>query len=392
MSLIDHLDELRVRLIRYVVILMILVLGCYGFRKEILDLIRMPVEGPLERYSQSIKDPLPESPDQAVFKDLDQYDCNCSRSLKTHELSLPQTVQTAPVEVTPDFPLAEPPKVEGLLDQIREGHQIDWTALGDQAIRDFRAIYYSAMGDDKKAATIYQGKENQGPPPEQTYYQDDQGQVLELSCRCVRDNAQAKTAHMVYIGLPELFFAQMKVSMYAALFLSFPFLMIEIWGFAGPALYKDEKLVFWGFGLSTFVFFTGGALFGYFVVFPYGFDFFLSLSQPGEIMPSLAIGEYLDFTIKLFLAFGLIFELPVAVFILARLGIITPMMMVQNSRVALVVVMIVSAVLTPPDPFTMFLMAGPLIVLYIISIGVCFIGLNKKKATLRAQGINPEEL
>ena len=109
-------------------------------------------------------------------------------------------------------------------------------------------------------------------------------------------------------------------------------------------------------------------------------------------MPSLAIGEYLDFTIKLFLAFGLIFELPVAVFILARLGIITPMMMVQNSRVALVVVMIVSAVLTPPDPFTMFLMAGPLIVLYIISIGVCFIGLNKKKATLRAQGINPEEL
>jgi len=182
------------------------------------------------------------------------------------------------------------------------------------------------------------------------------------------------------------------VSMYAALFLSFPFLMIEIWGFAGPALYKDEKLVFWGFGLSTFVFFTGGALFGYFVVFPYGFDFFLSLSQPGEIMPSLAIGEYLDFTIKLFLAFGLIFELPVAVFILARLGIITPMMMVQNSRVALVVVMIVSAVLTPPDPFTMFLMAGPLIVLYIISIGVCFIGLNKKKATLRAQGINPEEL
>lgn len=105
-------------------------------------------------------------------------------------------------------------------------------------------------------------------------------------------------------------------------------------------------------------------------------------------MPSLSVGEYLGFALKLLLAFGCIFELPLATFILARMGVITPEIMVKQARVAILVVFILSAMLTPPDPFTMMLMAGPLILLYIISIGVCFLGVNRQKAAWRAQGLD----
>ena len=108
-------------------------------------------------------------------------------------------------------------------------------------------------------------------------------------------------------------------------------------------------------------------------------------------MPSLSIGEFLSLAIKLLLAFGFIFEMPLATFILARLGILTPGIMVRQARVALLIVFVLSAVLTPPDPFTMMLMAGPLILLYLLSIGVCFVGLNKQKAAQRAQGIEIDD-
>ncbi|NQU65328.1 MAG: twin-arginine translocase subunit TatC, partial [SAR324 cluster bacterium] len=217
-------------------------------------------------------------------------------------------------------------------------------------------------------------------------------ETINLNCQCSVSQPKLDTGStMVYIGLPELFFAQMKVAIFAGFFIAFPYLLIELWGFVGPALYGGEKKIYWIFSIFTYLFFIGGALFGYFVVFPFGFDFFLSLAQPGEIMPSLSIGEYLGFAIKLLLAFGFIFEMPLATFILARLGIVTPGIMIRQARVAVLVVFIISAVLTPPDPFTMMLMAGPLILLYLFSIGVCFLGLNRQKAAQRAQGIEIDD-
>ncbi len=389
MSLMAHLEELRIRVLRFAVVFFVCLLGAYAFRQEILNLIKAPVEEPLARYSHSQS--APAMPGQAEgLLDLDQYHCSCTRSPKAELLTAPAFATESTQGVTPTFPLAEVPhqEVPTSIESLSELLTRKFNEAVDSGVKDFRAFYYSSIGNNQKAAEIYQGEAAPLDPPQS--YKDSDADILELSCRCTKEGAKP-AATMVYIGLPELFFAQMQVSVYAALFLSFPFLLLELWGFVGPALYQDEKIVFWGFGISTFVFFIGGALFGYFVVFPYGFDFFLSLTQPGEIMPSLAIGEYLDFTVKLFLAFGLIFELPVVVFILARLGVLTPKMMIVHGRAAVVIIFIVSAVLTPPDPFTMILMAAPLLVLYLFSIFVCFIGLNKKKATLRSQGINPEE-
>ncbi len=216
---------------------------------------------------------------------------------------------------------------------------------------------------------------------------------MNLTCHCTRSSETVSESHssMVYLGLPELFFAQMKVAIFAGFFLAFPYLLIELWGFAGPALYSDEKKIFWIFSICSYFFFIGGAMFGYFVVFPYGFDFFLSLSPVGEIMSTLSIGEYLSFAIKLLIAFGVIFELPLVVFILARLGVITPELMISQSRIAILIVFIISAVLTPPDPFTMMLMSGPLILLYLLSIGVCFVAVNRKKVSMRQQGIDVDD-
>jgi len=390
MPLISHLDELRVRLLRYMVVLFVILLATYGLRKEILDLIRAPVEGPLQKYSQKAQQKQTKQP--GAFADLDDYSCSCSRSATESQRSPVTRADHGVKEVRADFPAAVVPSLtlEEKAAALKENSPSDWGVFIQESFRDFRVFYYSMIGKEQKAAKLL----HEGSQPEavtQQHYPPKEAGILELNCRCTLDRSQAKEGSMVYLGLPELFFAQMKVAIYSAVFLSFPYLLIELWGFIGPALYKDEKFVYWGFGVSTLVFFTGGASFGYFVVFPFGFDFFLSLTQPGEIMPSLSIGNYLDFTIKLFLAFGLIFELPVAVFILSRLGIITPKLMITQARPAMVIILILSAVLTPPDPFTMMLMAAPLAGLYLFSILVCFFGLNKKKAALRAQGINPEE-
>ncbi len=404
MSLISHLDELRVRLLRYAVVFFVCLLACYGFRKEIVDIVRAPVEGPLQKYSQlgGAQAGTAKGPNQKAEKQGPSYlnglDCSCLPALENSQLHPAVTATTATEDVSPSIPLAE-----AGVDGEFTGGQVEETKLEqltdiknqfEEVVRDFKAFYLSMSGREREAALVYQGEgEATGSGSASAQPQAGpqfQSEVIKLDCTC-RTKEQKPKAHMVYIGLPELFFAQMKAAIYAAVFFSFPYLIIEIWGFIGPALYRSEKQVFWWFAICTYIFFTGGSLFGYFVVFPFGFDFFLSLSQPGEIMPSLSIGDYLDFTIKLFLAFGTIFELPLAVFVLSRFGLVTPKLMISQARFSLVVILILSAVLTPPDPFTMMLMALPLMSLYILSIGVSFFAVDRKKAALRAQGIDPEE-
>lgn len=373
MSFIEHLDELRVRLMRSMLVFILLMLVCYAFRVEILDLIKSPVEEPLKKYSALA--PPPEAPGKPPLPmDISSLDCRCLPAPEQSQISAAQPAAEPTLEIASPVPLATAPGTNATpVDQDPS------KSFLTQAYDDFYALYLSLTGREEEAARLRYGE----PAPAPAFT----GEVLRLECAC--SPKDSSPGHMVYIGLPELFFAQMKASIYAALFFCFPFFVIELWGFVGPALYHSERKIFWWFALSSYVFFTGGSLFGYFVVFPYGFDFFLSLTQPGEIMPSLSVGEYLDFTLKMFLAFGLIFELPLVVFILSRIGWVTPKLMIQHGRLAIVVIFIVAGVLTPPDPFTMFLMAGPLLALYVFSIGVSYMAQNKRAAALREQGLDP---
>ena len=188
----------------------------------------------------------------------------------------------------------------------------------------------------------------------------------------------ARNIPLVFLELTEPFFTYLRIGLYAALFLSFPYLLGQIWLFVRPALFSKERNAIWPFILFSYPLFVGGGLFGYFVVIPYGYDFFLGFENKFTL-PSLSMASYLSLTIHLLFAFGLIFELPTVSFILTRLGIINAAWLRENRKYSLVVIFITAAVLTPPDVFTQTLMAGPLILLYEISIFVSKMAGRKKE-------------
>ena len=179
----------------------------------------------------------------------------------------------------------------------------------------------------------------------------------------------ARNIPLVFLELTEPFFTYLRIGLYAALFLSFPYLLGQIWLFVRPALFSKERKAIWPFILLSYPLFVGGGLFGYFVVIPYGYDFFLGFENK-YTLPSLSMASYLSLTIHLLFAFGLIFELPTVSFILTRFGIVNADWLRKNRKYSLVVIFIAAAILTPPDVFTQTLMAGPLIILYEISIFV----------------------
>jgi sec-independent protein translocase protein TatC len=172
---------------------------------------------------------------------------------------------------------------------------------------------------------------------------------------------------LIFTGLPEAFFTYLKVAFLSGIILATPVIFYQFWMFVAPGLYDKEKqlmapIVF----LSTF-FFVGGAFFGYFIVFPYGFKFFLGFASE-IIRPLPSMREYLGFASKLLLAFGLVFELPLIITFLARLGMVSVSFLKKNRKYALLLFFVGAAILTPPDVVTQIMMALPLILLYEISI------------------------
>ena len=172
---------------------------------------------------------------------------------------------------------------------------------------------------------------------------------------------------LVYTGLPEAFFTYLKVSLLAGIMVASPILLYQFWMFVAPGLYhKERRMLIPIVILSTF-FFVGGSLFGYFVVFPFGFKFFLGFATE-TIRPLPSMKEYLGFSAKLLLAFGLVFELPLVLTFLARLGVVSVDFLKKNRKYALLLFFVGAAILTPPDVITQVMMALPLILLYEISI------------------------
>jgi len=185
---------------------------------------------------------------------------------------------------------------------------------------------------------------------------------------------QEGPVQLIGTGVTEAFFTKLKVSAIAALFLASPVIFYQMWLFVAPGLYDTEKRYAKPFVFFATIFFVMGAAFCYIVVFPVGYRFFLAEYATIGVSPSIRISEYLSFTSRMLLAFGMTFELPVITFFLARLGIVTHQMMLRYFRYAVLVIVIVAAVLTPgPDVASQMLMAGPLLILYILSIGVAYV-------------------
>ena len=188
---------------------------------------------------------------------------------------------------------------------------------------------------------------------------------------------------LVYTGLPEMFFVYIKTAMVAGLLLSAPYVFYQIYLLVAPGFYQKQKKSVILFVLCSTVLFVGGSLFGYFVVFPYGFKFFLAFSNDSlRALPS--VKQYFSLAVKLLLAFGFVFELPVAAFFLSRMGVLTAEFLKEKRRYAILLIFIIAAVLTPPDVISQFLMAIPLLVLYEISILIAMLAGKKKKESQEA--------
>ena len=172
---------------------------------------------------------------------------------------------------------------------------------------------------------------------------------------------------LIFTGLPEAFFTYLKVSLLSGLMLSAPVILYQFWMFVAPGLYDKERKLLIPIVLLSSFFFVGGALFGYFIVFPFGFKFFLGFATE-TIRPLPSMREYLSFSSKLLLAFGLVFELPLIITFLARLGIVTVEFLKKNRKYAILLFFVFAAILTPPDVVTQIMMAFPLMLLYEISI------------------------
>lgn len=189
----------------------------------------------------------------------------------------------------------------------------------------------------------------------------------------------------MYSTMPEAFFIRMFVACIAGVFLASPVIFYQIWAFISPGLYEEEKLFIVPVAIISAVFFVGGALFCYYIVFPFAFQFFMSYNtEQIRVMPR--ISDYVDFVLKLLIAFGLIFEMPLFAFFLSRMGVLTAAMMRRARRYAILGIFIVAAILTPPDVLSQLLMAVPMLVLYEISVIVAAVFGKKKKTAEPADG------
>jgi sec-independent protein translocase protein TatC len=173
---------------------------------------------------------------------------------------------------------------------------------------------------------------------------------------------------LVFTAPAEAFWVQMKVGMFAGLFLAAPVILWQVWAFIAPGLHDEEKKYASPFVIIGSLMFLAGGAFALFVVTPYALTFLLGYARPG-LKPMITIQNHIDFLLKFTLAFGVVFELPLALTLLARMGVVTAKTLARHRKYAVLGAFVVAAILTPtPDAFNQALMAGPLIILYEVGI------------------------
>ncbi|MFB0564978.1 MAG: twin-arginine translocase subunit TatC [Candidatus Aminicenantaceae bacterium] len=184
--------------------------------------------------------------------------------------------------------------------------------------------------------------------------------------------------NLAYTTLTAPFMLYIKVSFLTAIFIIAPFIFLQLWYFVAPGLYQKERKYVIPFVLFTTFFFTAGALFGYFIAFPFACGFFLKMGA--DFQPVITVDKYFSLALRVILGIAIVFELPTLVFFLSRMGIITHRWMIKNFKYAVLVIFIIAAIITPsPDMVNQSIIAFPMIALYGLSILIAFIFGKKRK-------------
>lgn len=195
-------------------------------------------------------------------------------------------------------------------------------------------------------------------------------QIFSALTKPIRENFGE--IEIIGTGPAEAFIIKLKTALIAGLIISSPHTFFQLWRFISPAMYQHEKKIAIPFVLASTLLFLSGASFCFFVMFPYAFQYFFAEYQEMGIQANIKVDEYISFVLTLILVFGLVFELPIVCFFMARLRLITHTWLLKNGRYSIVVIFVIAAILTPPDVISQTLLALPLLVIYVLCIGICY--------------------
>lgn len=204
------------------------------------------------------------------------------------------------------------------------------------------------------------------------------GPILNFLLRPVRDHIVG-AGDIVFINVTEPFFVYMKASALVAVFVTAPWILYQLWSFVAPGLYRNERMMAIPFLVFGTAFFVLGGAFGYYVAIPRAATWLLTLGQ--DFQAALTLRSAFQFVSFIVLGMGVVFELPILIFFLARLGVVTPAFLMRHFRIAVLGMAILAAVITPTgDMMTMTVFAGPMIVLYLLGVAVAWLFGRRKDA------------
>lgn len=326
MSFLDHLDELRRRLVRSIIFVGIAFMGCWFVSDYIYNFLARPVRVALAE-AQRRQLPL--------------------GGLTGNEAALP--LSSAKEGDTGRYVFADTTKLGASVIPVG-------TSVAARVARDAQG-QLGLFTDEP----LYAGRAIIPP-----------GVRLPFDTSAQPDALPGMDDRLIVNTALEPFSLYVKVSLYAAVCLSVPFLLWQIWAFVAPGLYPHERGYALPFVVLSSLFFVGGAAFAYYIIFPPAANYLLGLGQDFRLL--LKADDYFDFIIFIMLGMGLVFQMPAVTYILSRIGIVTAWLLLRIWKTSLVVILVASAIISPTsDVLNMMLFAAPMVVLYVISIFVAWI-------------------
>lgn len=343
MSFLEHLDELRTRLVRIAIFVMLAFVLCWVFSDKIYNFLEVPVRAAMIEASQQARSPLAGA---SVGPLADYIGKEVSfvfvAEAKIGNATVP-TGATIKVRVeqsddgVPNL-VTTSPWVINTATVVGEGYQIP------------RELYLTS--------NIYLSPDN----------------------RLVVPTVQG--AFNLYI----------KVAFYAAIFFAVPFILIQVWGFVAPGLYPHEKKYAAPIIFMASVFFITGCSFAYYIAFPRAANFLLGVAAGGNLRPLVTADDYFDLIITIMLGLGAVFEIPTITFFAARLGLVTPRLLMKIWRYAVVAIFILAAVLSPTtDVPNLLVFAAPMLLLYFLSVGIAWVFHRKRQTEEEYQALERKE-